>query len=196
MNQSVLNRARTDKFRLVLDLPATVKSSLDDVLDTYPTADTIQFTCFGSPTPNISVPSVDMAFGGQTLKTSSFSRPSYPPLTLNFLVDSGYQNWWILWKWMDLFNQHLQSTSEIVTKREEFDPILVNPFSDYLATFTIFTTDELHRNIMSFAYKGARITNLSEIRYNHQDATEIICSATFDYNQFTAELITDVNRCL
>jgi len=194
MHQSVLNRARLDKFTLVLDLPIALKRTADPILETLPNANTIQFTCFGSPTPSIEVPSIDTPFGGQTLKVSSHSRPAYRPLRLSFKVDNGYKNWWILWRWMDLFNQSLKSTSEITSVVLNGSKP-VHPVTDYLTTFTTFAAEEYNRNIMSFVYYGARIVSLSEISYSHQDANEITCQAMFDFNQFNAKLLSDIDHC-
>ncbi len=198
MNQSVLNRARLDKFTLVLDLPKALKKAEDPILQTLPNADTIQFTCFGSPTPNIEIPSFDMGFGGQNLKVSSHSRPAYRPLKLSFKVGNDYKNWWILWRWMDLFNNSIRSTSEISANplnSPSPSQTPIHPVTDYVSTFTTFATEEYNRNVMGFVYYGARVTSLSEISYSHQDPGEITCHASFDFNQFKATMLTDINRC-
>ena len=102
MQQPVLNRSRSDKFAFVLDLPKALKDQVNSVLD-ITNADPVQFTTFGSPVPAVSVPDINLAYAGQSYHTSSNSRPAYPPLNIKFLVDNGYQNYWILWKWLNLF---------------------------------------------------------------------------------------------
>ena len=120
MNQSVLNRSRNDKFLFVMDLPKELKNRTDFVLGKDFNADRIQFTTYGSPVPSVSIPSVPVPFGGQVHNTSSMSRPAYQPLTLKFLIDNGYKNYWILWQWLNLFNDNETSTTEITKNQLQF----------------------------------------------------------------------------
>ena len=106
MNQTVLNRARKDKFLFVLDIPNALKNIQDPVLQQNYNADPIQFTIVGSPVPKITVPSKEIPFGGQVYHTSSLSRPTYDPFNVKFFLDNGYQNYWILWNWLNLFNKN------------------------------------------------------------------------------------------
>jgi hypothetical protein len=195
MNQTVLNRSRNDKFVLVLDLPRVMKDSVDGVLQSSYSANQIQFTIFGSPVPKISVPEIDVPFGGQHIKVSSMSRPSFPSLDVKFLVDNGYQNYWTLWKWMNLFNDSRNSTSSLNTAVNTYkEPIrLTNPLDRYSSNFTLFALDEFDKRIISFEYTGVFITGLSEINYSYQDPAEITCNASFVYNQLNVNLLKNVN---
>ena len=140
MNQATLNRSRNDKFIMVLDLPKAMKNSFDPVLGSTYKIDPIQFSIYGSPVPLISVPEKDIPFGGQVLRTSSFSRPAYNPLSIKFLVDNNYKNYWTLWKWINLYNDSIKSTSNMhdavnlpITKNHT--PHLSNPLDEYSSTF-------------------------------------------------------------
>ena len=195
MNQAVLNRSRSDKFAFVLELPEALKKQQDIVLQKQYNADTIQFTTYGSPVPNISVPEIKVPFGGQVYNTSSISRPAYPPLSLRFLVDNGYQNYWILWKWLNLFNDNKEGTTNLNaplnSKRD--DIILTNPLRDYAANFSLFGLDEFNNKVISFNYTQAFITSISPIDYSFQNPAEITCTATFVFNQLQIDLLKDVN---
>lgn len=196
MNQAVLNRSRNDKFLLVLEIPPALKKVYDTTLKDSYTADSLQFTVFGSPVPNISVPNISLPYGGQNLNISSTSRPTYPPLPLKFLIDNGYQNYWMLWKWLDLFNDSEYSYTDLTTKLADFkgNIELKNPMSDYTTTFSLIGLDEYNNKLISFNYKSAFITNLSEINFSYQDPSEISCTATFAYNQLDVKLLRDVNN--
>jgi hypothetical protein len=194
MNQVVLNTSRNDKFLFVLDLPKALKNVTDSVLNSSYNADSIQFKTYGSPVPQISVPSIKVPYAGQNYNTSSITRPAYDPLKVNFLLDNGYQNYWILWNWLNLFNDSKDSTTDLTTVVGKIgDHYITNPMSDYTSNFTIYGLDEYNNKIISFTYKSAFITNLSEISFSHQDPKEIICSATFVFNQLYVDLLKDVN---
>lgn len=195
MNQAVLNRSRSDKFQFILELPKALKKTMDGVLQKEYNADSIQFTSIGSPVPEIKVPSVALPFGGQVYNTSSISRPAYPALPVKFFIDNGYQNYWILWKWLNLFNNATDGSTSLNdplnSNTEEI--ILTNPITDYAANFQIFGLDEFNNKIISFNYKQAFITGLSNIDYSFQTQNEIICTATFVFNQLDVELLKDIN---
>jgi hypothetical protein len=188
MNQAILNRSRNDKFLLVLEIPNALKDVYDTVLNDNYDADSLQFTVFGSPVPNISVPNITLPYGGQNLNISSTARPAYPPLSLKFLIDNGYQNYWMLWKWLDLFNDSENSSTELTSKRS------VNPMSDFTTTFSLIALDEYNNKLISFNYKSAFITNLSDINFSYQDPSEITCNVTFAYNQLDVKLLKNVNE--
>lgn len=198
MNQSVLNRARIDKFNLILDLPVILKRSTDPIIKNKFKADTIQFTVFGSPVPKIQIPEIKIPFGGQNAYVSSHNRPAYPPLTLSYLIDNGYQNYWILWKWLNLFNSQELSTSEVSNPPEGYNiwhqlSDSSTPLSDYQASFNLYALDEFNNPVICFKYSNAIITGLSELNYQHQDAKEITGTVTFAYDQMLVELLNSVN---
>lgn len=195
MLQATLNRSRNDKFLLVLDLPIALKNAQDSVIQNKYSADPIQFTIYGSPVPKISVPEINLPFGGQILKVSSMSRPAYPSLDVKFLVGNGYQNYWILWKWLNLFNDSQNGTSDLNSPSNFIGENirLTNPLSHYISNFTLFALDEFDNKIISFKYSNAFVTSLGQINYSYQDPTEITCDVSFAYNQLEVELLKDIN---
>lgn len=199
MNQTTLNRSRNDKFIMILDLPIAMKRLYDDTLESNFKVDPIQFSVYGSPVPEISVPDIQLPFGGQVHKISSNSRPAYPPLNIKFLVDNGYKNYWILWKWLNLFNDSKKSSSNIASGLGLPTPInrditIANNVSEYTSRFSIFAMDEFNNKIVSFTYTNAFPTNLGEINFSNQDPSEINCSVTFAFNQLNLELLKNVDK--
>jgi hypothetical protein len=198
MIQPSLNRSRNDKFILVLDLPTAMKKKYDETSDKFFSIEPLQLSIFGSPVPQISVPSLSVPFGGQVHKISSMSRPEYNPLTIKFLVDNGYKNYWVLWNWMNLFNDAQKSLSEI-TKGTDLlntnikDPYIKNPVREYVSIFTIYGLDEYNNKIISFEYNNAFPTNLGELNFSNQDPSEINCSVTFSFNQLRVNLVKNVD---
>ena len=178
-----------------MDLPIALKRKQDLVMQSNHNADQVQFTTFGSPVPSIKVNEIKVPFGGQVYNASSISRPSYDSLTLKFLIDNGYQNYWILWKWLNLFNNSEDSSTTLTEPviMEIDDMRLTNPMSDFTTTFSLFGLDEFNNKIIEFKYTQAFITSLSPIEYSFQTANEIICTATFVFNQLNISLLKDIN---
>jgi hypothetical protein len=199
MNQTILNRSRNDKFIMILDLPKAMKKKDDKILKENFKVDTIQLSIFGSPVPEVTVPDISLPFGGQVHKISSNSRPAYNPLTVKFLIDNGYKNYWILWNWINLFNDSKTSSSLMGNVNGEVSnynlvPKIINPISEYVSRFSIFSMDEFNNKIISFTYNNAFPTNLSEINFSNQDSSEITCTVTFSFNQLNVELVKNVNE--
>ena len=150
MNQSILNKSRNDKFILLFGLPVGIKQRIDPVLRKDFNDNKIELSIFGLSIPDISVPSISLGYGGQTYKTSSFSRPDYNPLEIKFFIDNGYHNYYILWSWLNTFNDSKYSTSEIVTTGEvpynndfEFE----NNFSNYVTDLNLLIMDEYNNKL-------------------------------------------------
>jgi len=193
MLQTPLNRSRSDKFILVLDIPLALKKNYDRIISDNFKIDPLQLSIIGSPVPAINVPAVDVPFGGQFYKTSSFSRPAYDPLQIKFLIDNGYKNYWAIWNWLNLLNNYKTSKTtahNIVDNGEK----LINPMSNYTSNFKIYGIDEYNNKIISFSYSNAFPISLSEINFNNQDPSEINSNVTFVFNQLEVELLKDVNQ--
>lgn len=197
MNQTILNKSRSDKFLMVLDLPTKMKEKVDSVLQNRYSPDSIQFAIYGSPVPSISVPSIDLPYDGQVYKASSLSRPAYEPLNIKFFVDNGYQNYWIIWQWLNMFNDANYSTSVIKTQKtyQSFnrDVKLETSMKDLVSIFKIYALDEYNNKIISFTYSHAFPTSLGEISYSHQDPSEITCNVNFAFNQLDVDILKNVN---
>jgi hypothetical protein len=184
---------------MVLDLPKSMKDINDTVSDKKFNINPLQFSIYGSPVPAITVPDINVPFGGQVYRLSSNSRPAYQPLTLKFLVDNGYKNYWLLWKWMNLFNDSKTSTTEITEALNipiiGDKPVYIkNPITNYTSQFSIYSLDEFNNKIVEFVYTNAFPTSLGEINFSNQDPSEVNCSVTFAFNQLNVSLVKDVNK--
>ena len=197
MNQSILNKSRNDKFIFLFTLPNAIRGLYDPNLRTDFSDDKVQLSIYSMSVPDIAIPAVSLGYGGQTYKTSSFVRPEYPPMDIRFFIDNGYQNYYILWNWLNLFNNSRRSSSEILKAGEvphDTSKDLDNPFTDYTTTLTIITLDEYNKKLIRFEYEGAFITSLGGISYSHQDGVEISSTASFSYNQMHVSLESNVNE--
>ena len=108
VNQSQLNKSRLDKFLLVLNLPPALKDIskkyLGDRQNNVIIDDSLQFSVYGAIVPQVQVPEISQGYAGQFYKVSSNNRPAYDNVTVNFTIDNEFNNYWLLYKWLDLLN--------------------------------------------------------------------------------------------
>lgn len=210
-HQSFLNKARKDKFVLILSPPKVLIETAQDL-----GLNDIQLSVYGSPAPAISIPEITENYQGQSIKVTSQTREPYPPLTVNFTIDNEFKNYWFIWKWLDTMNKvedsgmdsyfnayTAQSKTEIVgpvtssddTIRKVKSDIINNKrnnktvYPDYQTDLTMFGLDEYNNRKIEFTYTNAFVTGLGEISYNYRDTDECESEVTFAYSQFYAKLV-------
>jgi hypothetical protein len=100
--QSLLNKQRKDKFTLSFNIPSALKKidtkNVNSNLNII--SDSLQFSIFGTTTPSIEVPGVEIRYAGSTLYNSSHSKNSYPPVNVNFTIDNRFNNYWVIYQWL------------------------------------------------------------------------------------------------
>jgi hypothetical protein len=187
--QSVLNRTGKDKFILVLNLPNVLKKqSLSDKLINI---DPLQISIFGTIVPPSTVPATEVRFGGQSFNVTSHSRPNYPPLTVNFIIDNKFYNYWILWKWLSILNDPRESKYTGTDSRLEtpIDKSLNGVLAEYQTNFSVIGLNEYNQQTIEFIYYNGFITNLGGINYDYTDSDIIKSTVDFQFSQFDVKLI-------
>jgi hypothetical protein len=186
--QSVLNRSGKDKFVLVLNLPKVLyKQSVSDELISI---DPLQISIYGAVVPPIQIPANEVRFGGQSYNVSSYARPNYPPLTVNFVIDNKFRNYWILWKWLTVLNDPKTSLyTGTNPKFETADDIREDGIlTEYQANFSVLGMNEYNQKSIEFIYYNGFITNLGGINYNYRDTEILESTAEFQYSQLDVVL--------
>ena len=185
--QSILNKSRVDKFLLVFDLPPILKTfsntlrSEEDGRSVKP--DAVQFSIFGSMVPEITVPAIENRYAGNTLYVSSHSKNSYPPVNVKFNIDNEYNNYWVIYQWLNLL--HDQKEGRYNAQNIQID----GNFNDYQTDMTIYGLDEYNNKKIAFKYTKAFPTSINNIDYNYQESGEITSGFTFVYSQMHVEKI-------
>ena len=98
MKQSLFNKARTDKFIMVLDLPKALKdiNTSDDRNTSSVNSDTIAYSVFSTQIPEVHVHDTEGKYSGQTFHFTSHVRPEYGNVTVGFTVDNEFNNYWVI----------------------------------------------------------------------------------------------------
>ena len=185
--QSFLNKAREDKFLMVFDVPPILKNISSKYNRTNRTVipDSVQFSIRSTTIPEIVVPGVEVRNLGSTLYLSSHSKNSYPPVPVDFAVDNQYNNYWMMYQWLNLL--HDQKTGTYNQRQIVED----DSYSDYQTDMTIYGLDEFGEKRIKFTYKKAFPTSIKPIEYQYTgDAgVELIGGFVFLYSQLHVELI-------
>lgn len=188
--QSVLNRPGKDKFLLVLNLPYILrKQSLNNDLINL---DPLQISIFGTVVPSIQVPPNEARFGGQSYNVTSYTRPNYSPLTVSFVIDNKFHNYWILWKWLTVLNDPKNSLyagtdSKLETWRDRLESGML---AEYQTNFSVIGLNEYNQKSIEFIYYNGFITNLGGINYDYTDSEIIKSTAEFQFSQLDVNILS------
>lgn len=185
--QSHLNVARKDKFMLIIDVPNILRPLLqkEDRYCRGGSIERLEFSIWGYVVPQISINKLEVPYGGQTAKFSGLSRPSYDPLTVNFTVDNRFDNYYILYQWLNIQNN--ESTSFFDGQR--LDPASTGKGPDYKTIFTVLALDEYDKPTARWDYYGAFPTNLGAINVSDRETDELETTVTFEFTQIKMSLI-------
>jgi len=187
IKQSLLNKARKDKFLMVFDLPPVLKQIQSKYNRDNKTLlpDTVQFSIYGTVVPGVTVKGVPARYAGDTLYVSSHSKDPFPPVNIKFKVDSGYNNYFVIDRWLNLL--HDEKTGRY---NESGIPIDGN-FADYQIDMTVYGLDEYDNKVIKFIYTKAFPSQLGDLEYDEQSDNdmEMVCDFTFLFSQRRVELI-------
>jgi hypothetical protein len=182
--QSSLNLASKDKFILVLNLPLALRRQAAN--DPCLNIDSLQMSVYGTIVPTISIPPVELRYQGQSTNFSSHSRPNYSPLVLNFVIDNQYNNYYVLWRWLDLLNDARESkyngtpTDTPQTRLERIERGLI---TEYQTNFSILALNEYNQTVTEFIYYNAFIINLGNLNYNYREGEILESTVEFQFSQ-------------
>ncbi len=182
--QSLLNKGRVDKFIMVFQLPPALrevqKRSTRSSFNV--SEDSFQFSIYGTVVPELTVPAVRIPYTGSNLYQSAHAREPYPPVTISFTIDNEFNNYWVIYKWLDLMHDDKAGLYDN-------DKLVGTEYSNYQADMTIYGVDEYENKRIQFTYTKAFPTVLGNIDYNYRETTEINTSMTFVYSQLHTKLL-------
>jgi len=201
INQSQLNKSRLDKFLMVINLPTSLKNinttDFGNRADKVVNENSIQFSVYGAVIPSVTVPAITEQYAGQSFKISSHSRPAYENVSVKFTVDNKFNNYWVLYKWLDLLNNDrvsvfdsddLSNTPKLpASSRNKIKSS--NPPELYMTDLVLYSKDEFDANVVKFTYKNAFPVSLGQIDYNYRTEGEIETSFQFAFSQLLVELL-------
>lgn len=193
IQQSVLNKSKKDKFLFVLTLPDAMKeisfSTPESRDDDRVLPDTLQFSVYGAVLPSIRVDAGTIRYSGQAVKFSAHSRPAYDNIKVKFTVDNRFNNYWVIWKWLDILNDDKDAiflNSEPSLLKDDRNASM---FKKYQGTATLYTLDDYNEKTTRFDYTGVVPVSLGDIDYNYRDTNEIETTFEFSFSKLTPTLL-------
>ncbi len=187
--QTILNKARADKFILVLDMPKILKDMVSNTQRTNKliNLDKLQFSVIGTTIPSITVPAISINVYGQAYQATSQSRPQYTPINVEFTIDNNFDNYWILWKWLYILNHprtsgmdehfakfekttenninNIREISNSLIKKTVPDPKILTKKYDFIHALNNYTDYQT-----TFSIYGLREYNEKIIRFDYYNA--------------------------
>ena len=188
IRQSVLNKAKKDKFILVFTLPEALRASNarenPDRLNDKIVHDSLQFSIFGTVVPTVQVNTIEQQYSGQVFQFAGHHRPQYSNVQINFVIDNQFNNYWVIYKWINLVNHNREAFFN-----KDQQPLINSPFKDYSTNFTVYGLDEYDNRKIQFDYIGVVPVSLGAINYNYQDPTQIDSTFEFSFSQLNTKLL-------
>jgi hypothetical protein len=201
INQSQFNKSRLDKFLLVLNLPPALKEISEQYIGARNNSkvieNSLQFSVYGTVVPTIKVPSEDLGYAGQSYKISKHTRPVYENVSVKFTIDNEFNNYWVIYKWLDLLNDEKESqfngknivtTPNVSPKERNMNKTLTSP-DLYQTDISLLALDEFDENKVKFTYTDAFPVSLGSIDFNYRTPGEIETSFEFAFSQLLVELV-------
>ena len=184
VRQSYLNKARVDKFRVVVPMPQILRNrdTRNIRSNEFVDKDSINFSIYAINVPAISVDSIDTKFAGQTPRISSFSRTPFEPVEVKYVVDNWYSNYWLLYSWLNLVHDEetgLVNTTNLGSQQLE----------DYTTNITVVGIDEYNVNKIQYDFTRCVPTELGSINYSYQETNEVESTFKFRFHQLKIKII-------
>jgi len=145
--------------------------------------DKMHMSVYGAVVPELTVAAIEIPYGGSNLYQSAHAREPYPPVTVNFTIDNEFNNYWVIYKWLNLM--HDQKTGIYDQDGQDTD----DDFTNYQTSMTLYGLDEYENRRIEFTYTKAFPTILGDIDYNYRTTGEIETSFTFVYSQLHTKLL-------
>jgi hypothetical protein len=189
-DQALLNKSRLDKFIMVIDLPDLLKPIARKFERNNQSVqlDTLQFAIYGTVVPQIQVPAIPVNYSGSAMHISSQVHPAYPPITVNFTVDNQFNNYWVIYTWLNAlrnYNDGTYATSIHDLPKTSGNMLL----KDYATDMSVFGLDEYNNEIVKWTYKRAFPISLGEISFNNRTASEIDTTLQFAFAEIECVLL-------
>ncbi len=189
-DQALLNKSRLDKFIMVIDLPDLLKPIARKFERNNQSVqlDTLQFAIYGTVVPQIQVPAIPVNYSGGAMHISSQVHPAYPPITVNFTVDNQFNNYWVIYTWLNALRSATDGT--YATSIHDLPQVRGDMLlKDYATDMSVFGLDEYNNEIVKWTYKRAFPISLGEISFNNRTAGEIDTTLQFAFAEIECVLL-------
>jgi len=197
--QSVLNKQRLDKFRMVLTLPPILRDidskDWDAITKDLVNRDALQFSVHSASIPDVGVPAKSLPTMGQTVKVTSQTREAYAPVSCKYVIDNRFRNYWVLWKWLEALNDIRESgVHDDLAHPPTYGEAQLDKhdgYLDYQTIISIYPLDEYNKEMCEFRFLNAFPTKLSGLNFEYQDPAQAEGTFDFEFGQMEVLMVDE-----
>lgn len=137
------------------------------VTDEISDSDILTLNIHGTVVPAISLGTADMHWqGGQF--PMAMSPLTYEPWYVNFVVDSNWCNWYLLYRWITLIDDGVNKFGHSVDQ--------------YFVDATLNVYDNADNRVIGIKVANIYPTNLNEVSLSHREGSNLLeCGVNFNY---------------
>ena len=157
-----VNKSSPTNFELVFPLIPRAAGFKDN--------DELTLNIFSTIIPSLTLETgIDDWMG--TKRTKATGKAEWEQWNVNFLVDSEFKNWQLLFKWIMYINNSKDKFSE--------------DYKNYTVDATLRIIDNFSNEIFKVHFISVWITMLGEISLSYREGEQLLeCNATFSYDYF------------
>lgn len=161
MVDTQVNKSSPTNFELVfpkIPTESTISASEELTLNIY-----------GSVIPGLTLDTTEEHWMGSSTQVPA--RATYEPWSVDFIVDSQFYNWKVLFEWLTSIHNNKDTYPG--------DP------DDYKVDATLRVIDNFQDEILRVFFVDVWIQALSEIQFSHRESeVNLECNANFAYDRF------------
>lgn len=179
--QSPLNRAYTDKFYFLMNLPSALKNLREKYVKNLKEEgikrESIGWSIIKASTPEIVIKAQSIPYGGGNHYISSHVKDPYSALTIEFKVDNRYANYTTIYEWINYIYDE---------KEGHFDAHNLSPIAGtdtYASTISLIAMDEYEKETIMWTFRNAFPVRISSLNLDYTSTEEITCSVDFVFSQ-------------
>lgn len=157
-----INRATATQYSLAIPVipTETQRDATDEIL----------LNLFSVTLPTISLNTSESPYQGNKMQFHAGGM-TFDPWTIQFMVDSQYNNWQVLFKWLTYINDNYNTPSQ-------------KP-NDYMVDCSLKLMDNFNSEVLVIVFKNVWIQSLGELSLSVRDGeSHIECSATLYYDRY------------
>lgn len=162
----VMSKATPSNFELFfpkIPTAETVENSLCSTAE-------LTLNIFGVVLPSITLPPIDVNWQGSIRKIAG-DPMEFEVLTTQFIVDSSFNNWKLLWNWMRLISNNKDKMME--------------RYAEFAVDATLRIINNFNETAIGVKFVGMWPTNLQEVSFSHKESEiQLESAVTFIYDYF------------
>jgi hypothetical protein len=156
-----VNKASPSNFELVFPKIPTES--------TISASEELTLNIFGSIIPGLTIESTELNWQGGLSQNSG--KTAFEPWSVDFVVDSQFANWKMIYNWITYINNNKDKYSELP--------------KNYKVDATLKITDNFQSEILRIFFIDIWVQSLNEVSLSHRESESYLeCNVNFAYDRY------------